>query len=116
MKGSINKVILIGNVGNDVVITSFEDGNSIARFPLATTDGYTKKDTKEKVTSTDWHQIVVTNKLAPHLSTFLTKGDKVYIEGKLKTRSWNDEQGNKFKTTEIVANTVEKLNSLPTES
>ncbi len=101
MAGTINKVILIGHLGDEVKMHYFEGGNSIGRFPIATNETYTNKQTGEKVTTTEWHNIVVRNKLAEICEKYLHKGDKVYCEGRIKTRQWEDETGNKRYTTEI---------------
>lgn len=101
MSGTVNKVILIGHTGDDVKMIHFEGGNCIGRFPLATNETYTNKTTGEKVSNTEWHNIVVRNKAAEICERYLKKGDKVYIEGRLKTRKWQDEQGNDRYSTEI---------------
>lgn len=101
MAGTINKVILIGHLGDEVKMHYFEGGNSIGRFPLATNESYTNRQTGEKVTTTEWHNIVVRNKLAEICEKYLTKGDKVYCEGRIKTRQWQGEDGNTRYTTEI---------------
>tara|TARA_B100000886_G_scaffold245263_1_gene172471 strand:+ start:84 stop:488 length:405 start_codon:yes stop_codon:yes gene_type:complete len=101
MSGSLNKVMLIGNLGDDVKIHHFEGGGSIGRFPLATNESYTKKDTGDKVTETEWHNIVVRNKVAEICLKYLSKGDRIYIEGKIKTRKWKAEDGSDRYTTEI---------------
>jgi single-strand DNA-binding protein len=103
MAGTINKVILIGNLGDDVKMHYFEGGNSIGRFPIATSESYTSKQTGEKVTNTDWHNIVVRNKLAEICEKYLSKGDKVYVEGKLKNRQW-EQDGVKRYSTEVHVN------------
>ena len=100
MAGTINKAILIGNLGDEVKMHYFDGGNSIGRFPIATNESYTNKQTGEKITSTEWHNIVVKNKLAEICEKYLTKGDKVYCEGKIKTRQW-EQDGQKRYTTEI---------------
>ena len=87
MSGTLNKVMLIGHLGDDVKIHYFEGGNCIGRFPIATNESYTNKQTGEKVTNTDWHNIVVRNKAAEICEKYLSKGDKVYVEGRLKTGS-----------------------------
>lgn len=79
----------------------FEGGGSIGRFPLATNESYTNRTTGERVTSTEWHNVVVRNKAAEICEKYLKKGDKVYIEGRIKTRKWQDEQGNEKYSTEI---------------
>jgi len=101
MAGTINKVILIGHLGDEVKMHYFEGGNSIGRFPLATNEVYTNKQTGEKITTTEWHNIVVRNKLAEICEKYLSKGDKVYCEGRIKTRQWEGEDGSKKYTTEI---------------
>ena len=101
MAGTINKVILIGHLGDEVKMHYFEGGNAIGRFPLATNENYTNRQTGEKVTTTEWHNIVVRNKLAEICEKYLSKGDKVYLEGRIKTRQWEGEDGVKRYTTEI---------------
>ena len=101
MSGTLNKVMLIGHLGDNVKMHYFEGGGSIGRFPLATNESYTKKDTGEKVTQTEWHNIVVRNKAAEICEKYLSKGDRVYIEGKIKTRKWQDDSGNDRYSTEI---------------
>lgn len=100
MAGTVNKVILIGNLGDEVKMHYFDGGNAVGRFPIATSESYTNKQTGEKVTTTDWHNIVVRNKLAEICEKYLTKGDKVYVEGKLKNRQW-EQDGVKRYSTEV---------------
>ena len=100
MAGTINKVILIGHLGDEVKMHYFDGGNSIGRFPIATNESYTNKQTGEKVTTTEWHNIVVRNKLAEICEKYLTKGDKVYCEGRIKTRQY-EVDGQKRYSTEI---------------
>ena len=101
MSGTLNKVMLIGHLGDEVKMHYFEGGGCVGRFPLATNETYTNKQTNERVTSTEWHNIVVRNKGAEICEKYLSKGDKVYIEGRLKTRKWQDEKGNDRYSTEI---------------
>ena len=101
MSGTINKVMLIGHTGDEVKMHYFEGGNSIGRFPLATNETYTNRSTGERVNNTEWHNIVVRNKAAEVCEKYLKKGDKVYIEGRLKTRKWQDEKGLDRYSTEI---------------
>tara|TARA_R110002072_G_scaffold117225_1_gene248097 strand:- start:449 stop:892 length:444 start_codon:yes stop_codon:yes gene_type:complete len=101
MSGTLNKVMLIGHLGDEVKMHYFEGGNCVGRFPLATNETYTNKATNERVTNTEWHNIVVRNKAAEICEKYLTKGDKVYIEGRLKTRKWQDDKGNDRYSTEI---------------
>jgi single-strand DNA-binding protein len=104
MSGTINKVILIGHLGDEVKMNYFEGGNSLGRFPIATNETYTNRQTGERVTTTEWHNIVVRNRLAETCEKYLSKGDKVYCEGRIKTRQW-EQDGQKRYTTEIhVAN------------
>lgn len=101
MSGTLNKVMLIGHTGDDVKMHYFEGGGSIGRFPLATNESYTNKTTGEKVTNTEWHNVIVKNKGAEICEKYLKKGDMVYIEGRLKTRKWQDEEGKDRYNTEV---------------
>ena len=101
MSGTLNKVMLIGQLGDVVKMHYFDDKNCVGRFSLATNETYTNKQTNEKVTNTEWHNIVVRNKGAEICEKYLKKGDKVYIEGRLKTRKWQDDKGNDRYSTEI---------------
>ena len=102
MSGTLNKVMLIGHLGDNVKIHYFDDSNCVGRFPLATNETYTNKQTNEKVTNTEWHNVVVRNKAAEICEKYLKKGDHVYIEGRLKTRKWQDDNGNDRYSTEII--------------
>jgi len=101
MSGTVNKVMLIGHLGDEVKMHYFEGGGCIGRFPIATNETYTNKQTGEKVTNTDWHNIVVRNKAAEICEKYLSKGDKIYVEGRLKNRQWQGEDGNTRYTTEV---------------
>lgn len=101
MSGTLNKVMLIGHTGDEVKMHYFEGGGSIGRFPLATNETYTNRTTGERVNNTEWHNIVVRNKGAEICEKYLKKGDKVYVEGRLKTRKWQDEKGMDRYSTEI---------------
>jgi len=101
MAGTINKVILIGHTGDDVKMNYFEGGNCIGRFPLATNEEYVNRTTGERVSNTEWHNIIVRNKAAEICEKYLKKGDKVYVEGRLKTRKWTDDKGMDRYSTEI---------------
>ena len=103
MSGTLNKVMLIGHLGDEVKMHYFEGGNSIGRFPIATNETYTNKQTGEKVSNTEWHNIVVRNKGAEVCEKYLKKGDKIYVEGRLKNRQWQDESGQMRYSTEIHA-------------
>ena len=113
MSGTLNKVMLIGHLGDEVKIHYFEGGNCIARFPLATNETYTNRQTGEKVTNTDWHNIVVRNKAAEICEKYLGKGDKIYVEGRLKNRQWQGEDGQTRYTTEVH---VQEFTFLSTKS
>ncbi|MDY0089581.1 MAG: single-stranded DNA-binding protein [Flavobacteriaceae bacterium] len=101
MNGTLNKVMLIGHLGDDVKMHYFEGGNCIGRFPLATNEVYINKSTNEKITSTEWHNLVVRNKAAEICEKYLSKGDKIYAEGRIKSRQWQTEDGQTKYTTEI---------------
>ena len=111
MTGTLNKVILIGHLGDDVKIHNFEGGGCIGRFPLATNETYLNKQTNEKVTNTEWHNIVVRNKAAEICEKYLSKGDKVYVEGRIKTRKWQDDKGVDRYSTEINCQEFTFLNT-----
>ena len=93
MSGTLNKVMLIGHLGDEVKMHYFEGGNCVGRFPLATNESYVNKQTNERITNTEWHNVVVRNKAAEICEKYLTKGDKVYVEGRIKSRKWKDDSG-----------------------
>lgn len=100
---SINKVILVGNVGQDPEIRSTQDGREIANFSIATSDNWKDKATGERRDKTEWHKIVVFSQgLVSIIKNYVKKGSKVYLEGQLQTRKWTDNQGIERYTTEIV--------------
>ncbi len=101
MAGTLNKVMLIGHLGDDIKMHHFEGGGCIGRFPLATNETYVNKQTNERVTNTEWHNVVVKNKAAELCEKYLSKGDRVYIEGRIKTRKWQDDKGVDRYSTEI---------------
>ncbi|TYB70710.1 single-stranded DNA-binding protein [Bizionia gelidisalsuginis] len=103
MSGTLNKVMLIGHLGDEIKMHYFEGGGCVGRFPLATNETYVSKQNNERVTNTEWHNIVLRNKAAEICEKYLSKGDKVYIEGRLKTRKWQDDSGNDRYATEIQA-------------
>lgn len=103
MAGTVNKVILIGNLGKDPEVRYLENGAVVANFSLATSETITDRQTGEKREVTDWHDIVVWRGLAEVAEKYIKKGYKVYIEGKLKKRSWQDKEGNMRYATEVVA-------------
>ena len=106
----VNKVILIGNLGKDPEVRTLESGVKVANFSLATTESYKNKN-GERVDNTEWHNIVLWRGLAEVADTYLKKGNQVYIEGKIRTRSWDDKDGNKRYITEIMADNMTMLGS-----
>lgn len=116
MAGGINKVILVGNLGKDPEIRHLDNGVSLARFPLATSESFIDKQTNEKRTVTEWHNVVLWRKLAEIAEKFLGKGKQVYIEGKLKTRQWTDSEGKTRYTTEIVGDQIQLLGRAPQDT
>ncbi|NCP45247.1 MAG: single-stranded DNA-binding protein [Flavobacteriales bacterium CG18_big_fil_WC_8_21_14_2_50_32_9] len=105
----INKVILIGNLGKDPEIRYLEGGTAVANFSLATSESYTDKNTNERKTITEWHNVVFWRGLAEVAEKYLKKGNQVYIEGKLRTRKWQDKDGVDRYTTDIVGETMQML-------
>ena len=103
MAGTVNKVILIGNLGKDPEVRRLENGSMVATFSIATSEVYTDRETGEKKEITDWHDIVVWRGLAEVTEKYVRKGYKVYIEGKLKKRSWQDKEGLTRYSTEVIA-------------
>lgn len=106
----INKVILVGNLGKDPEVRHLEGGAVVAKFPLATSETYKTKE-GQRVDQTEWHNIVMWRGLAESAEKYLRKGSLVYIEGKIRTRSWDDKDGNKRFATEIIADTMTMLSS-----
>ena len=115
MSGTLNKVMLIGHLGDDVKIHYFDGGGSIGRFPLATNESYVNKSTGEKVTNTEWHNIVVRNKAAEICEKYLKKGDRVYVEGRIKTRKWQGDDGKDRYSTEIHVDDFTFLTQRPSD-
>ncbi len=99
---SLNKIMLIGNLGRDPEIRYTQDGTPVANFSMATTDSYTDRGGIRQE-RTEWHNIVAWNRLAELAKRYLSKGRQVYVEGRLRTREWTDRDGNKRRTTEVVA-------------
>ena len=110
MASGVNKVILVGRLGADPEMKYTSTGLGVCRFNLATTERWTGKD-GQKQERTEWHRIVVWAKLGELCNEYLRKGRQAYVEGRLQTRSWEDKEGNKKYTTEVVANTVQFLGS-----
>ena len=108
---SLNKVMIIGNLGQDPDIKSLDNGSMIANISIATTEKWKNKQTGNLDSKTEWHRIVMFNKLAELASKYLKKGDPVYIEGQLQTRKWEAQDGSKRSSTEIVARELKFLSS-----
>ncbi len=106
----VNKVILVGNVGNDPEVRYMPNGNAVANLSLATSDSWKDKNTGEQQERTEWHRVVFFNRLAEIVEQYVKKGGKLYIEGRLQTRSW-EQDGVKRYTTEIVASEMQMLDS-----
>jgi len=105
----INKVILVGNLGKDPEVRYLEGGTAVANFPIATSETYKDRTSGERKTNTEWHNIVVWRGLAEIAEKYLKKGSQIYLEGKLRTRQWQDKDGNNRYTTEIVADNLQML-------
>ncbi len=104
----VNKVILVGNLGADPEIRYTPSGTAVANFRIATSENWTNKE-GQRETRTEWHRIVTFGKLAEICGEYLSKGKQVYIEGRIQTRQWDDKEGVKRYTTEVVANTMQML-------
>ena len=106
----VNKVILVGNVGNDPEVRYMPNGNAVANVSVATSNSYKDKNTGDQRESTEWHRVVFFNRLAEIVEQYVKKGTKLYLEGRLQTRSW-EQDGAKRYSTEIVANEMQMLDS-----
>ena len=111
MAKGINKVILVGNLGNDPEVKYMPSGGAVTNFSLATTDSWKDKTSGERVDRTEWHRVVFFNRLAEIAGEYLKKGSQVYIEGALRTRKWQDQGGQDRYTTEIVGSEMQMLGS-----
>lgn len=111
MARGINKVILIGNLGNDPETRYTQGGAAVANISLATSESWKDRETGEQQERTEWHRIVFFGRLAEIVSEYLRKGSQIYVEGRLQTRKWQDKEGNDRYTTEIVANEMQMLGS-----
>lgn len=112
----INKVILVGRLGKEPELRYTPNGDAVVTLTIATSDEWKDKMTGERQEKVEWHRVVLWRKLAEIAGNYLKKGSQVYIEGKLQTRSWEDKDGNKRYTTEIVAQNLQMLDSLPKEA
>jgi single-strand DNA-binding protein len=111
MARGVNKVILIGNLGNDPEVRYTAGGSAVANVSLATTESWRDKESGEQQEKTEWHRIVFFGRLAEIVAEYLKKGSQIYVEGRLQTRKWQDKEGNDRYTTEIVANEMQMLGS-----
>lgn len=111
MARGVNKVIIIGNLGKDPEVKYMPNGNAVANITVATSESWKDKNTGENVDKTEWHRVVAFRRLAEIMGEYLKKGSKVYIEGKLQTRKWQDKNGADHYTTEVIANEMQMLDS-----
>jgi single-strand DNA-binding protein len=109
MARGVNKVILVGNLGQDPEIKYMPSGQAVCNISIATTESWNDKNSGEKVEKTEWHRVVFFRRLAEIAGEYLRKGSQVYIEGRLQTRKWQDQSGNDRYTTEIIANDMQML-------
>ncbi|MDR3328549.1 MAG: single-stranded DNA-binding protein [Prevotellaceae bacterium] len=105
----VNKVILIGNVGADPEVRHFDTGVATTTIRMATSETYTDKTSGQRVTNTEWHHVVLWRQLAEFAEKYIRKGSQVYVEGRLRTRSWDDKDGQKRYMTEVLADVVRTL-------
>lgn len=105
----VNKVILLGNLGNDPDMRYMPNGEPVANISIATSANWTDKNTGEKREKTEWHRIVAYRRLAEIIGQYCKKGDKLYIEGRLQTRNWNDQDGKTRYMTEVIAESIQLL-------
>lgn len=105
----VNKVILIGNIGRDPELKEFANGGKVATLSLCTSETWLDKETKEKMERAEWHNVVFRDKMAEIIDKYVRKGDRLYVEGSLRTRKWKDSQGNDRYTTEIIAHEMQML-------
>lgn len=111
MARGVNKVILIGNLGNDPEQRAMPNGNAVTNITVATSESWKDKQTGQQQERTEWHRVVFFNRLAEIAGQYLRKGSKVYLEGSLRTRKWQDQNGQDRYTTEIVATEMQMLDS-----
>lgn len=113
---SVNRVILVGYLGRDPETRYMPDGNAITNVSIATSFGWTDKQSGEKKEETEWHRVVFRGKLAEVAGEYLKKGSQVYVEGRIKTRKWQDKDGNDRYSTEIISQNLTMLGSRPNSS
>ena len=112
MRG-VNKVILVGTLGANPESRTFPNGGSVCQFSIATSEKWQNKQTGDWIEQTEWHRIVANNRLGEIAQQYLKKGSKVYIEGSLRTRKWNDQNGQERYSTEVRAENLQMLDSAP---
>lgn len=113
MARGINKVILVGNLGQDPDVRYTANGNAVTTITVATSEQWTDKQSGQKQEKTEWHKVVLYNRLAEIAGEYLKKGSQIYIEGKLRTRKWQDQNGQDRYTTEVVGNELQMLGGKP---
>lgn len=113
MSRGINKAIILGNLGNDPEVRYLPNGDAVANITVATSESWTDKQSGEKKEQTEWHKVTFYGRLAEVVGEYLRKGSKVYVEGKLQTRKWTDQQGIERYTTEIKASDMQMLDAQP---
>jgi single-strand DNA-binding protein len=111
MARGVNKVTLIGNLGNDPELRSTQSGSAVANITLATSESWRDKETQETKERVEWHRVIFFGRLAEVVNEYLRKGSQIYVEGRIQTRKWQDKDGNDRYTTEIVANEMQMLGS-----
>lgn len=111
MQRGVNKVILIGNLGQDPEVRYMPNGNAVASISVATSESWKDKNTGEEQNKTEWHRVILFRRLGEIAGEYLKKGSKVYIEGKLQTRKWQDNNGQDRYTTEIIADQMQMIDS-----
>ena len=116
MARGVNKVTLIGNLGNDPELRSTQSGSAVANITLATSESWRDKETQETKERVEWHRVIFFGRLAEVVNEYLRKGSQVYVEGRIQTRKWQDKDGNDRYTTEIVANEMQMLGNRGTNS
>lgn len=116
MSRGINKVILIGNLGTDPEVRYMPTGGAVANLTIATSEAWTDKATGEKKEQTEWHRLVIYQRLAEVAGEYLRKGSKIYVEGRLRTRKWQDQQGVERYTTEIIVSELQMLDGKPADA
>lgn len=116
MARGINKVILVGNLGKDPEVRYMPNGTAVANVTLATSESWKDKDSGDKQEKTEWHRVVFFNRLAEIADEYLKQGAKIFVEGRLQTRKWQDKNGTEHYTTEIIASEMQMLNGTKNES